>query len=62
MDPLSIVSKLRELGWGEELDIIAPSNYHPLSENALVRPSKPLSDRGTHLNAQHLRVNLQRNS
>ena len=44
--PLSIVSKLRELGWGEELDRISPSNYYPLSENALVRPSKTLTDRG----------------
>ena len=43
----SIVGKLRELGWGEELDKIAPLDYHPLREHAHVKVSKPLTNRGT---------------
>ncbi|KAH9935794.1 uncharacterized protein B0H18DRAFT_423867 [Fomitopsis serialis] len=42
----TIVAKLRDLGWGGELDRIAMQGYCPLSEHAQVRPSKALTDRG----------------
>ena len=42
----SVVSKLRELGWGDELDRIAPHGYQPLRDHAHVRLSKPLANRG----------------
>ncbi len=46
-DPfLRIVKKLRALGWGEELDIMAPSDYWPFSKHALIRQSKPLTENG----------------
>ncbi|KAH9839225.1 uncharacterized protein C8Q71DRAFT_855858 [Rhodofomes roseus] len=41
----TIVAKLRDLGWGEELDCIADFEYRPLSEHAQVRPSKVLTER-----------------
>ncbi|EPT04584.1 hypothetical protein FOMPIDRAFT_82129 [Fomitopsis schrenkii] len=42
----SIVAKLRELGWGEELDRLAAQGYYPLCDNAHVKLSKPLTNRG----------------
>ncbi|KZT71819.1 hypothetical protein DAEQUDRAFT_687224 [Daedalea quercina L-15889] len=41
----TIVAKLRDLGWGEELDRISAQAYHPLCYHAQVRPPKPLTDR-----------------
>ncbi|KZT71821.1 hypothetical protein DAEQUDRAFT_723911 [Daedalea quercina L-15889] len=41
----TIVSKLRELGWGDELDRIELDGYRPLCDHAHVRPSKALTDR-----------------
>ncbi|KZT71841.1 hypothetical protein DAEQUDRAFT_736635 [Daedalea quercina L-15889] len=42
----TVVSKLRELGWGDELDRIASKGYRPLCEHPQVRLSKPLTNRG----------------
>ncbi|GBE83905.1 hypothetical protein SCP_0509640 [Sparassis crispa] len=42
----SIVSRLRDLGWGEELDFLEPKQYSPLSNHAHARQAKPLTDRG----------------
>ncbi|CCM00067.1 uncharacterized protein FIBRA_02094 [Fibroporia radiculosa] len=40
-----VITRLRESGWGEELDIIAPRQYHALSSNAHVRQAKKLTTR-----------------
>ncbi|EPT04640.1 hypothetical protein FOMPIDRAFT_1045913 [Fomitopsis schrenkii] len=41
----AIVSKLRELGFGEVLNDIAAQDYAPLSTHSHVRKAKPLTDR-----------------
>ncbi|KAH9920083.1 uncharacterized protein B0H18DRAFT_1122178 [Fomitopsis serialis] len=40
-----IVSKLRDMGWGEELDML-PSDMLPLADHAHVRLSKDITERG----------------
>lgn len=40
------MSKLRELGWGSELDRIASETYEPLRQHGPLRLAKPLTDRG----------------
>lgn len=42
----SIVSKLRDMGWGEELDKL-PNDMHPLADHTHVRPAKEITERGT---------------
>ena len=41
----SILDKLRDLGWGEELDSLSPEGYTYLLELPAVCTSKPLTDR-----------------
>ncbi|KAH9927807.1 uncharacterized protein B0H18DRAFT_1210527 [Fomitopsis serialis] len=40
-----IVSRLRELGWGPELDFVKARDYTPLSQHKLVLVAKKLTDR-----------------
>ncbi|EPT04642.1 hypothetical protein FOMPIDRAFT_38816, partial [Fomitopsis schrenkii] len=42
---LAAISKLRELGWGSELDRIAARKYEPLRQHSQLRLAKPLTDR-----------------
>ncbi|KAI0957121.1 hypothetical protein AcW1_005615 [Taiwanofungus camphoratus] len=41
----TIVSRLRELGWGEDLDILQRNRYFPLIRHPHVRQAKELTDR-----------------
>ena len=52
----SIVEKLRELGWGDELDRIADADYSPLCDHAQVKMPKPLTDRGEYACATLIRT------
>ncbi|KAH8099253.1 hypothetical protein BXZ70DRAFT_1009070 [Cristinia sonorae] len=42
---MAVVEKLRELGWGEELDVMAGHDYVGLSRLNVVRQAKALTDR-----------------
>ncbi|KZT11467.1 uncharacterized protein LAESUDRAFT_692353 [Laetiporus sulphureus 93-53] len=42
----SIVDKLRDMGWTEELNKLTSRDFYPLSEHAHVRTSRPLTERG----------------
>ena len=46
----SVVSKLTELGWGEELESMKP-HYNAIADHNLVRGAKRMNDKGKSMTA-----------
>ena len=47
--PHSVEAKLRQLGWGQEIDMLDPDNGSPLSKNKHIKGKNDITEESMHL-------------